>query len=207
MARSRTGLARGAADAADAARVLAFVNTLSGRPTRSPVERLTSCDALVAWVREAGLLPAPDSARLAAAARRRRGAAERLLGRARRLRELLHRTLAAITTGRAPAEETLAALGAQLAGWQRRGRLVSVRGALRWVYGGGDDLDRPLWEIARAASRLLTSPQLVRVRTCAAADCGWWFLDATKNGSRRWCDMKVCGNREKVRRFRAGHRD
>ncbi|MGE3889659.1 MAG: CGNR zinc finger domain-containing protein, partial [Vicinamibacterales bacterium] len=40
-------------------------------------------------------------------------------------------------------------------------------------------------------------------RACAAQDCRWWFVDETKNRSRRWCDMKICGNREKLRRFRA----
>jgi predicted RNA-binding Zn ribbon-like protein len=71
------------------------------------------------------------------------------------------------------------------------------------VSDGADDLERPYWDAARGAARLLTSPLLGRVRACAAADCGWWFLDDTKNASRRWCDMKICGNRDKVRRFRA----
>jgi predicted RNA-binding Zn ribbon-like protein len=36
----------------------------------------------------------------------------------------------------------------------------------------------------------------VRVKVCPA--CRWLFLDRSKNQSRRWCDMKVCGNRAKV---------
>jgi predicted RNA-binding Zn ribbon-like protein len=36
---------------------------------------------------------------------------------------------------------------------------------------------------------------------CEASDCVWLFLDASKNRSRRWCDMNQCGNREKARRF------
>ena len=54
-------------------------------------------------------------------------------------------------------------------------------------------------------SRLVTSARLGRVRACAALDCGWWFLDDTKNASRRWCDMKICGNRQKVRSYRERH--
>jgi len=38
---------------------------------------------------------------------------------------------------------------------------------------------------------------------CAADDCAWVFLDTSKNHSRRWCDMKACGNRAKARRFNA----
>jgi predicted RNA-binding Zn ribbon-like protein len=48
---------------------------------------------------------------------------------------------------------------------------------------------------------LLTSEELVLVRECAAEDCGWLFLDKTKNHRRRWCDMKTCGNRDKARRY------
>ena len=36
--------------------------------------------------------------------------------------------------------------------------------------------------------------------------CSWLFLDMSKNRSRRWCDMKVCGNRAKARRFSARYR-
>jgi predicted RNA-binding Zn ribbon-like protein len=35
---------------------------------------------------------------------------------------------------------------------------------------------------------------------CASEDCAWLFLDKTKNKRRRWCDMKICGNRVKARR-------
>jgi len=46
---------------------------------------------------------------------------------------------------------------------------------------------------------LLTSDRLSAVRECAADDCAWLFLDESRNRSRRWCDMKVCGNRQKAR--------
>jgi len=57
-------------------------------------------------------------------------------------------------------------------------------------------------ELARAAARLVESTTLSRVRACAADDCKWWFVDDTKNHSRRWCEMKTCGNRAKLRRYR-----
>jgi len=40
-----------------------------------------------------------------------------------------------------------------------------------------------------------------RVRKCANPECVLWFLDTSKNGSRRWCSMEACGNRAKVGRF------
>jgi predicted RNA-binding Zn ribbon-like protein len=62
-------------------------------------------------------------------------------------------------------------------------------------------LDAPLWPLVRQAAELLVGADLKRVRECAASDCRWLFLDTSKNHSRRWCDMKSCGNRAKVRRF------
>jgi predicted RNA-binding Zn ribbon-like protein len=43
------------------------------------------------------------------------------------------------------------------------------------------------------------------VRACGADTCRWLFLDTSRNHTRRWCDMKVCGNRMKARRFHERH--
>ena len=53
----------------------------------------------------------------------------------------------------------------------------------------------------RAVELLETGP-LDRVKECASEDCGWLFLDSSKNRSRQWCSMETCGNVSKVRRFR-----
>jgi predicted RNA-binding Zn ribbon-like protein len=39
-----------------------------------------------------------------------------------------------------------------------------------------------------------------RIRSCEHPDCVLWFYDTTRNGTRRWCSMAVCGNRAKARR-------
>jgi predicted RNA-binding Zn ribbon-like protein len=38
---------------------------------------------------------------------------------------------------------------------------------------------------------------------CAGEGCGWMFLDESRNASRRWCDSRDCGNRERVRKYLA----
>jgi len=55
--------------------------------------------------------------------------------------------------------------------------------------------------IATSAIDLLTDPQLERVRECPG--CGWLFIDASRNRSRRWCSMETCGNRSKARRHQS----
>ena len=66
--------------------------------------------------------------------------------------------------------------------------------------------DLPLWILAISTTRLLLSEDMRLLRACEKPDCRWLFLDTSKNRSRRWCDMKICGNRMKARRFKAQHR-
>ncbi|MFD0905315.1 CGNR zinc finger domain-containing protein [Actinomadura sediminis] len=57
----------------------------------------------------------------------------------------------------------------------------------------------PSWLAAADYLRLLTeSPG--RIKPCAHPNCVLYFHDATKNGTRRWCSMAVCGNRAKAAR-------
>lgn len=53
-------------------------------------------------------------------------------------------------------------------------------------------------EAAIALSALALLPEAGRIRICQ--NCCWLFLDRSRNGSRRWCDMAVCGNRQKAKR-------
>jgi predicted RNA-binding Zn ribbon-like protein len=59
--------------------------------------------------------------------------------------------------------------------------------------------------LAISAVSLLQPQRRARLRICA--HCGWLFLDLSRNRSRVWCDMAVCGNREKARRHYARSRD
>lgn len=92
-----------------------------------------------------------------------------------------------------------------------RAGLTLAGGRFQWAWPGVQpDLDRVCWWVARSAAELLTSEDLTLVRECAGYDCGRLFMDATKNRSRRWCDMSTCGNRAKMRRHyerrRSGNR-
>src|ERR671930_579256 len=71
-----------------------------------------------------------------------------------------------------------------------------IANGFAWV---ADDVLAP---VVWSAAELLTSGPLERVRECPGDDtCGWLFLDTSRNGSRRWCDMRTCGNRAKARRY------
>ncbi len=59
--------------------------------------------------------------------------------------------------------------------------------------------------VASAVAQLSIRGELERVKICPADDCRWAFYDASRNRSRQWCSMAVCGNRAKARTHRARH--
>ena len=71
---------------------------------------------------------------------------------------------------------------------------------------GGDAFAGLMIPVVESAADALVLGELPRVRRCAAAGCNRVFFDATRNGRRRWCDMKSCGNRAKAARHRRGQR-
>jgi CGNR zinc finger protein/putative stress-induced transcription regulator len=56
--------------------------------------------------------------------------------------------------------------------------------------------------VLAAASRLAVTGVWERVKICPADDCRWAFYDRSRNHSRTWCSMQVCGNRQKARAWR-----
>lgn len=184
---------------------LDLVNTVDERPTATPRERLRSYRDLVGWSRQAGLVSPADASRLLKRADRQPRAAEAALRRVRGVREALHRIMASEARGEpAPAEDVARLEGAARAALSRRRLEPRPGGGLRWTWGvDGETLDAMLDPVLLSAVDLLTGDDRGRLRECAADECGWLFLDRSRNGSRRWCDMTVCGNRAKARRHRS----
>jgi predicted RNA-binding Zn ribbon-like protein len=176
---------------------LDFANTVSNRGTASAIDRLGSYQDLLAFATQAEVLSDAEAHRLAARARRSPAAAEEVLQRARDLRDALYDLFAALAEDRPPPAAALPELNRAVA-------RLEIGRDWRWTWscapGGLDDMLGP---VTIAAAELLTSAERERIRMCAADTCAWVFLDTSKNRSRRWCDMKQCGNRAKARRFHA----
>ncbi len=185
---------------------LDFANTHGGSRAR-PKEYLLDYLDLVSWGRQAGVLTEREAQRLAQAARHRPADAARTLGEAKALREALFRIFQAAINHRAPAAEDLSALNAALHEAHRHLRLEAGASGFEWRWtGDGEALDRMLWPVARSAVALLTGPERARIHACESPTCDWLFLDMSRNHSRRWCDMRDCGNRAKARRYYARHK-
>ena len=182
---------------------LDFTNTANWHASEHPVEELPAYPDLAAWAQRVNLLTEPEAQRLKRQAARRPAEAEAVLARAHALREAIYQLLSATAHGQAASSTDLDLINAELALALAQARLApAAQGyALHWPAAPGA-LDRMLWPVAYSAADLLAQPDLLsRVGECADdRGCGYLFLDMTKNRSRRWCDMKDCGNRAKARR-------
>jgi predicted RNA-binding Zn ribbon-like protein len=183
---------------------LDFANTVSGT-RRRPKEHLKSYQDLLAWGAQAGILNDEDVQRLGRVAAAHPRKAVAALADAIALREALFRIVAAVIAGTPPNDDDLARLNAALPRALEHLRVAPRAKGCEWEWSGeAGALDRMLWPIARSAADLLVSSDVHRVRRCAnSEDCDWLFIDATRNRSRRWCDMRSCGNRTKARRHYA----
>ena len=185
---------------------LDFVNTLDNRcdPERS-VDLLPTYSELVAFAGQYGLVnPAQARVLLAATSERQ---AMLVLDRAIRLREALYQLFRAAISDERPSSEDIETLNASLSEARSRRQLTWDGKDFVWRYRGFPDQPAsPIWPIVEAAAELLSSGDRARIRECSNETCRWLFLDQSKNHSRRWCDMSVCGNRAKARRFHARER-
>jgi predicted RNA-binding Zn ribbon-like protein len=59
--------------------------------------------------------------------------------------------------------------------------------------------DRFLESILHDAVKLAFSPEKARVKVCG--NCGWLFIDRTRNANKRWCTKDMCGSRTRSRRY------
>jgi predicted RNA-binding Zn ribbon-like protein len=182
---------------------LDFANTSSGRGTPLRLEHLRSFDLLLAWSEHAGTVSRARRRRLSRLAAAQPRAAARVLRRALALREAIHATGAALAHAVPPPAPALALLNGELAAAMAQARLRQASGGFAWDWATAPAaLEGVLWPLARSAADLLVAPLHARIKQCPGHGCGWIFLDMTKNRSRRWCEMEVCGTRNKIRRYR-----
>ena len=164
-----------------------FANSLDVEEDR---DELSTPVALTAWLAERGLVSGAEKA-----------SAEDL-SIARRLRAGLRSTLVAHHGGEvaeaavAELDEVASLLPLRVAFPDGEPRLIPVAEGVRGALAG------LLADVAVAQCTGSWS----RLKVCPADDCAWVFYDQSKNASRRWCSMGVCGNRTKVRAYRARSR-
>ena len=117
------------------------------------------------------------------------------------LREAIYRIFGALAASETIADKDIALLNRALAEAPRRETLAQADGGYAWDIKKIDvSVPGLLAPVLWSAADLLTRADRRRVRRCANDACLWLFIDDSKAGTRRWCDMSSCGNRAKSRR-------
>jgi len=181
---------------------LDFANTADYRAGECMKDRLTDYPRLLEWGIGSATINQETGDRLLRLSRESPGTAQATLRRALHLREAIFQLFSAVANRRGVPGSSLAVLNAAARQASEHSQLehANRRFLWRWVE-PESSLDAMLWPVSRAAVDLLASEEVAFVRHCASENCDWLFLDTSKNHRRRWCDMKVCGNRDKARRY------
>jgi len=181
---------------------LDFTNTMDPRLGNHPHDFLADYADLVQWSWHAGLLTEGEAERLLKEAAHRPTEATMTFERAITLREAVYRVFSAIARGTFPKITDLDTLKAVFVEAMMYAQLIPAASGFRWDWlGRKSALDQMLWPVVHSAVELLTSEEVKKVKECPGiGDCGWLFLDTSKNGSRQWCSMEGCGSRAKMRR-------
>ncbi len=189
---------------------LDFVNT-DEAPRHAQPDALVSFDGYLAWLQGAGLVDAARRTALQRRAVEQPASATAALHEARRIRGAL-RPLA--ERGRQASERVTQAAVLEIN--RVLGRSTGVRriehdprdGSFTRVFlSAGDAFAALVIPVVESAADALVTGELTRVRRCAAEPpCPRVFLDTSRSGRRRWCDMRTCGNQAKAARHRSASR-
>jgi len=178
-----------------------FANTSSGRGWPTFVEHLRVAADLADWAGHARVLPPEDAQWLKTESTQDAVLGESLLCAALALREDIFAIGGELAAGRSPPEPSLDRVRAVHAQCLVKARLAPFEGRFAWNWSTrSDPIESVLGPISLSAMTTLMQADLTRVKQCQGEKCGWLFLDLTKNKSRRWCEMEVCGNRAKQKR-------
>jgi predicted RNA-binding Zn ribbon-like protein len=181
---------------------LELVNTLDLRFSPNPQELLSTYADLLRFAAQLRFMSKEQARRLGRTVRAHDG--QRVLASIVELREALAAVLYAWVDSDKVADGQLKMLESQFHAAAIHRSLRSADERLVWSWSGFEQrADLPLWKLAQSASDLLVSEDAKLVKGCGDPTCRWLFLDVSKNHTRRWCDMKTCGNRMKARRHQA----
>jgi predicted RNA-binding Zn ribbon-like protein len=151
---------------------------------------LPDSQSVLEWGKAAGILPAAA-----------RWSSQEGIAAFRRViatRALLHRVLSSLIKSCRPEFRDLEELEARFRKASASLRIVATRDGYVLSSQGRNPLEQVEIAAVRSAVDFLLAGDRPPLRQCPG--CGWLFLDTSRNHMRRWCDMRICGNRAKVRR-------
>ena len=129
------------------------------------------------------------------------------MGSLRRLRTALREVISEIAAGERPSGGSIECINAFLR--KRSACRVLVKARRNYdlrILPGRQSWEWVMIQIAASTADLLVHGDLLRIKVCANDGCRWAYYDRSKGRTRRWCGSRLCGNVDRVRRFRLRRR-
>jgi predicted RNA-binding Zn ribbon-like protein len=179
--------------------IIDYTNTADWRGKEESTEYINQYHDLIDWAELTELVEKQTAAKLREVAKRDPLKAQEAHTRAIKFREAAYNTLVSISNTKPANLEDKKIIDSETGFMYKHIKLDldSQRITL-------DDENNPeyiLWLLVKDFVDLITSDEIERVKRCASDECGWLFIDSSKNRSRKWCNMRGCGNRAKARRY------
>jgi len=186
-----------------------FVNTIGSRIEKNidnyfiRDDQFYHCNDIVDWAEAIRLISSTTSRKIKAWILANPEYAKMKFEHAKAFRETLYRILRQSMKNMKMIATDMELLNKACAAARKNQRIIYRSGNFSWEFDVQEyNPDMIMHHVAIAAAELLTSEKLLQLKQCKGEDCGWLFIDTSKNRKRVWCDMKDCGNLAKVRRFR-----
>ena len=178
---------------------LDFTNTVDWRGREKPHDYINNYNDLIDWAEYTELIDQIKAATIREKASKNPQAASETYNRVKDFREAAYKTFYQLSIDGSPSVEDKNLIETEMRKMFSRTHLDLSGKKLELE----DDatLDHILSIIVKETIEILTSDELDRVKRCQSEECGWLFIDTSKNNSRKWCQMRSCGNRAKARRY------
>ena len=182
-----------------------FINTVHDRVNLPTSDYLFDYQAFIFWNKRLKVMPVNKIKRLESFSRRNAKLAAKTLSEIKKRRETLYNLFSSIAAGKGIDNQLLIKFNKILSTSLKHIWFVYSKGVLTLSW---DDrivnLYEPFWVIIKSAFDIVASGNFQRIKECS--ECGWIFLDNTKNNNRKWCNMLTCGAKNKARTYYRKHR-
>ena len=178
-----------------------FTNTISNRNDPDYFDYLTKYEAFIQWIDKIELLPKGKLNAIAAFSKNHTRKSADIFRQVIEVREVAFKLFSSLAQNHKVERETLEVFNSLLSEALSNMRIELGRTEVTTSFNISEKniLQEPLYLLVKNAFDILSTQPFERIKECPA--CGWLFLDTTKNGKRRWCNMQVCGSNDKARRY------
>jgi predicted RNA-binding Zn ribbon-like protein len=176
-----------------------FINTVHSRREEPGFDYLNSYEDFLVWSKKLGILPEKETVHLRKLSKQDPEMAMKILANIIQTREAMYTIFSEIHSPGRINERAMKRFNAQINRAFNHLELETKSGNMLLTWSTAANMEAPLWRIMKSSYDIWTEEDPARIKSCP--NCGFIFLDKTKNNGRYWCNMKTCGSKDKALRY------